>query len=290
MSTGRGFLSYAHEDWAAAERLFRDLESRGFRAWFDRRDFRAEEDVDAQVLNAIRESYFFLILVSPTSVSKDGYVRKEVKLVLNMIRGLGLERSFIIPVRLGDCRIRPDEVAGLGHYIDMFPNWSEGVSRVEALLPINTALPDIEGASPQFVQAGLADPQLLGQKALALKDRYAISVFFDNCFRRLQDLDSELVSRKIESIRDNVKDFVASVELHFVWKCGTKDDATRCHKCGAMGAIIHGTIDIGGYSQSDYNDNYFVWCTNCYWAYHDFEIDYQGTGPLKFDYATNTYA
>src|SRR5437867_12054433 len=99
MPDPRGFLSYAHEDSDAAERLFVDLERLGFTLWFDRRNFRIEEDVDAQVLNAIKESYFFLIMLSPTSVSKDGYIRKEVRLAFDMIAGLGLSHGFIIPVR-----------------------------------------------------------------------------------------------------------------------------------------------------------------------------------------------
>ena len=70
---------------------------------------RSEEDVDAQVLNAIKESYFFLIMLSPVSVSKNGYVRKEVKLAFDMIRGLGLYQSFIIPVRIAECAPRREE-------------------------------------------------------------------------------------------------------------------------------------------------------------------------------------
>lgn len=273
----------------AAERLFVDLQRSGFTLWFDRRNFRSEEDVDTQVLNAIKESYFFLIMLSPISVSKDGYIRKEIRLAFGMIAGLGLSQSFIIPVRIAECEPRPDEIAGLSHYIDLFPNWSDGLRQLTTLLPTNEGTPDIQGASPHEVHTRLSDVVYLSEAAVGLKERSTIAVFLDNCLRRVGGLDPQLLSRKIVNIQRNMDDFVACIELHFVERCGSLDNATRCMACGAKGTIIHGTIDIGGYSLSDYNDNYVAWCTNCYWAWHYFEIDYHGTGPLKFDYASNTY-
>jgi hypothetical protein len=289
MAIPRGFLSYAHEDSEAAERLFVDLEQMGFALWFDRRHFRPEEDVDAQVLNAIKESYFFVIVLSPTSVSKNGYVRKEVRLALEMLSGLGPSHTFIIPVRIAECEPRPDEIAGLSHYIDLFPDWRDGLRQLAALLPTNEEAPNIQGASPHEVQTRLSDVTYLRNAAIGFKHRSAIAVFVDNCLRQVRGLEPQLVSRKIINIQRNTDDFVACIELHYVERCGSGDNASRCGACGANGTIVHGTIDIGGYSQSDYNDNYVAWCTNCYWAWHHFEIDYHGTGPLKFDYATNTY-
>jgi len=293
--TLRGFFSYAHEDRAVAEKLFADLEQRDVRLWFDQRDFPpGPEDgfaayLDSQILNAIRESYFFVILLTPKSVSKEGYIRKEVRQALAMIRELGLERSFIIPVRAAPCTPSPEELDGLGHFVDLFPDWSAGVTQVRALLPANPACPDIATATPLEIQANLATLAYLRTTAAALAERSTLSVFLDNCLRRLRGIAPAVRSRKIEKIERGIDAFTACLQLHFTVGCGSLDPLATCRECSAKGTIIHGTVQIGGYSQSDYNDNYIVWCTACYWASYDFEIDYHGTGPLAFDYDTNSY-
>jgi hypothetical protein len=289
MTSKRGFLSYALEDWEIAERLFCDLERSGFKLWFDRRQFRPGGEVDTQVLNAIKESYFFIVLLTPISVSKDGYIRKEIALVFDMIDKLGMDQSFIVPVRVAECEPRSDEIGGLSHYIDLFPKWSEGINRLAPLLPTNGATPHIDGASPQEIQASLCDTSYILSVARGLRDRSAVAVFLDNCKRRLSAFDERVLSRKVLNVFRQMEDFSACIELHATIGCGAQDKDTRCTACGAQGTIIHGTIDFGGRSPMDYNDNYISLCVNCYWSYYYFEVDYNGTGPLNFDYGTNTY-
>jgi hypothetical protein len=88
---------------------------------------------------------------------------------------------------------------------------------------------------------------------------------------------------------NDITDFAACIELNNIHDCGRRDEKTICTECKAKGSIIHGTMDIGGFSQSDYNDNYISFCEQCFWHYYDFEIDYLGSGPLKFDYGSNIY-
>lgn len=284
----RGFLSYAHEDQETAQRLYDDLVSRGHRLWFDRVHFRFDEGVDNQVLNAIRESTYFVLLLTPISVSKEGYIRKEIRLALDMIREFELARAFIIPVRSSLCQPLESELAGLTQFIDLFPDWVAGINSLSATIPTaeRTALLN---AGPHAIQAALCDPSYLRELATTLEDRSSIAVNLDNSLSKLKQSDAGVISRKISNIRIRAMEFAACLELHFVENCGALDPKTVCHECGATGTVIHGTIDSGGKSPTDYNDNYMAWCTNCFWADYSFEVDYFGRGPLKFNYRTNTY-
>lgn len=284
-----GFLSYALEDRSWADKLHSQLSSLGIDIWYDQRDFRSDQSVDDQVLNAIKESYFIILLLSKKSVSKQGYVRKEVKLALDMVRRLKPVHIFIIPTRIEDCHPKSDEIVGMPSYIDLFVDWMEGINRIDHLIPMEGDLTDLKGVSPLETQARIVDKDNLGGIVRKLQGRHEISIFLENALVRLNTADASVLSRKILNLRNNVKDFAACIELHFLHECGRTDPKTKCNECGAIGSIVHGTIEMGGYSQSDYNDNYIVWCQECFSADYDFEIDYHGTGPLKFDYKKNIY-
>ena len=139
------------------------------------------------------------------------------------------------------------------------------------------------------MQAALCDSNYLQQLAKSLKHRHSIGIAIDNALSILRPTDSSVLSQKIENIRRYLKDFAVCLEMHYSEHAGEIDKKTVCHVCGAKGTIVHGVVDVGGKSPMDYNDNYVVWCTNCYWCDYTFEVDYNGTGPMKFDYKTNSF-
>jgi hypothetical protein len=288
VSQARGFLSYAHEDGETARRLHAELLEKGHRVWFDKVDFRQDESVDDQILNAIRECRYFILLLTPVSVSKDGYIRKEISLALRMIHEAAPTGGFIIPVRTHECRPLESQIDGHTQFIDLFQGWTEGIDAISKSIP-TIDQERLVDQGPQAVQSALCDIQYLESLSRSLESRWSIGVTLENYLRTLRPLDPSVVSRKIQAIRQDIAEFAASMELHYRYKLGELDPATVCHRCGVHGQVVHGTADFGGLTPSDYNDNYLAWCTNCYWSYNDFEIDYLGTGPRKFDYATNTY-
>lgn len=285
-----GFLSYAHEDRLYADRLHSQLSALGLRIWYDVHDFDTNQDVDDQILNAIQESYFVLLLLSPTSVSKDGYVRKEIQHAIEVARKLRPHNSFIIPVRVADCHPIEAELMGLDTFIDLFRDWEKGIHQIDSLIPYENDPLDIEHLSIHQMQSDIADLSYLQRATKHYRSRSALGVFLRNCLQSLASHDEPMLSRKHRQINRNLADFCACMELHFVDGCGDRDEKTNCHECNASGSIIHGTADVGGFTPSDYNDNYIVLCTACFWSYYDFEIDYMGTGPLKFNYDKNIYA
>jgi hypothetical protein len=129
MDSPRLFLSYAREDSAAARKLYEELSVRGLNVWLDREALRPGQNWQVAVRQAIRESRYFLALLSRNSVSKVGYVQKELKDALNILEEHPISSVFIIPARLDDCTPADDQIRNL-HWVDLFDDWEGGVDRI----------------------------------------------------------------------------------------------------------------------------------------------------------------
>jgi hypothetical protein len=125
----RLFLSYAREDSAAARKLYEELSARGLNVWLDREALRPGQNWRVAVRQAIRESRYFLALLSGNSVSKIGYVQKELKDALDILEEHPISSVFIIPARLDDCTPADDRIRNL-HWVDLFDDWKGGVDRI----------------------------------------------------------------------------------------------------------------------------------------------------------------
>ena len=125
----RLFLSYAREDSAAARKLYQELSARGLNVWLDREALRPGQNWRVAVRQAIRESRYFLALLSENSVSKVGYVQKELKDALDILEEHPITSVFIIPARLDDCTPADDRIRDL-HWVDLFADWNHGVEQI----------------------------------------------------------------------------------------------------------------------------------------------------------------
>ena len=167
----RGFLSYAHEDRTLADKLYDSLSKKGITLWYDQKHFRQDQSVDAQVLNAIKESYFLLLLLTHTAVSKQGYIRKEVRLALDMQESFQEGRSFIIPVRAEECQPLAEELYGMSSFVDIFNDWDDGISHIERLIPTEGQVTDLSELSPLETQARICSLSDLSEIAKHLINR-----------------------------------------------------------------------------------------------------------------------
>src|SRR5512140_1179810 len=172
----RGFLSYAHEDRNHANRIYENLNERGISVWYDQKDFMQEQDVDGQILNAIKESYFILLLLSSISVAKDGYIRKEIALALQMSARLRPEKPFLIPIRVEPCLPKEDEIGGMTVFIDLFTDWSRGIDAIERLVPFGNDKTDIENLSLHDIQTNITSLSYLRDISKQLHSRSDIGI------------------------------------------------------------------------------------------------------------------
>lgn len=118
------FLSYAHVDLGYARKIYDDLKRYGLEIWFDKESLLPGQDWEKEIRKAIRESDYFIALLSDKCLSKRGFVHYELKLCFEIVEKYFPSDTgiFIIPVRLDDCK-PSDAYERLGrlHWIDVFP-------------------------------------------------------------------------------------------------------------------------------------------------------------------------
>jgi hypothetical protein len=125
----RIFISYAHQDRAVAERLYRDLKRLRLEPWLDSEDLLPGQNWRSVIAKEIREARFFVALLSSHSISKRGFVQEELKLALQVLNESPPDEVFIIPVRIEDCRPRDPRLQEL-HWVDLMPDYDLGLQGI----------------------------------------------------------------------------------------------------------------------------------------------------------------
>lgn len=125
----RVFISYAREDKEIARQIFRDLRQVGAEPWLDEESLLPGQRWKTATSTAIRESDFFLALLSSNSVSKRGYVQKELREALELLDQVPDDQIYVIPVRLNDCKPTHEKLLEL-NWVDLFPEYESGLRRI----------------------------------------------------------------------------------------------------------------------------------------------------------------
>jgi hypothetical protein len=125
----RVFIAYVEEDLTVAKKLYAAFEQRGFRPWLDRRKLLPGQNWPRAIETAIQASNFFVACFSQRSTCKRGTFHSELRFALNCAAQVPLDEIFFIPVRLDRCVI-PRDISRRIQYVDLFPNWREGVRTV----------------------------------------------------------------------------------------------------------------------------------------------------------------
>lgn len=127
------FISYAHEDAGEANRLYTDLRKKGINAWLDSENLLPGQNWQVEINKTIRDCTYFVALLSNNSVSKKGFVQKELKLALDVLDELPSEGVFIVPVRITTCDPNDERLKTL-HWADLFPNYERGLEKLLRVL------------------------------------------------------------------------------------------------------------------------------------------------------------
>ena len=127
---GKIFLSYAHADQVAVEKLYQQLSTAGFNPWMDCKDILPGENWDASIKNAIHTSDIFIFFLSPNSVDRRGYLQKEIKIALNNWEEKLDNDIYLIPAKLAECKV-PEAVSKF-QWVDLFRK--DGPERLIAAL------------------------------------------------------------------------------------------------------------------------------------------------------------
>jgi hypothetical protein len=129
----RVFIAYVQEDLSLIRKLYRAFEQRGFRPWLDKRKLLPGQNWPRAIETAIQTSDFFVACFSRRATSKRGSFHSELRFALNCAAQVPLDEIFFIPLRLDDCVV-PRRISRQVQYLDLFPEWEAGVSRVIAVI------------------------------------------------------------------------------------------------------------------------------------------------------------
>ncbi|MDD2755356.1 MAG: toll/interleukin-1 receptor domain-containing protein [Methanothrix sp.] len=122
------FIGYAREDYVAARRLYEDLKNAGLDAWLDKESLKGGQRWKDEIEKAIRNSHFFVAVLSKSMIQKRGHVQVEIAEALKVSKECPSFQIFIIPIRLDECD-PSNELSQLA-WVDMFPNWDDGLNKI----------------------------------------------------------------------------------------------------------------------------------------------------------------
>ena len=172
------FISYAREDRSWAERLYMDLRKQEINAWLDIRNIAAGADWEFEIKKTIRNSRYFILLLSNHSINKRGFVQKEMKQAIDVLQEFPKGAIFLIPVRLDKTEPVDDELRAL-NWVDLNPGYSDGLARIVSSLTSLKPAPLIVagGAGSPSVPAKFIDKgrEITLEVPLVLGPRAAIS-------------------------------------------------------------------------------------------------------------------
>jgi hypothetical protein len=113
------FFCHSSNDKAAVRDLYdRFRHVSGIDAWLDEKNLLPGSDWDLEIRKAVRLSHVVLVCLSENSVSKEGYVQKELKHALGLADEKPEGTIFLIPLRLNRCEV-PDRLRRW-HWVDLF--------------------------------------------------------------------------------------------------------------------------------------------------------------------------
>jgi phospholipase C len=114
----QAFLCHVTSDKERVRKLYRDLKRDGVDPWLDEEDLIPGQDWNLEIMRAMAKSDICIICLSKSSLTKTGYVQKEIKYALDLADKRPEGAIFLIPARLEECEM-PLRLAHL-HRVDLF--------------------------------------------------------------------------------------------------------------------------------------------------------------------------
>jgi len=114
------FLCHSSHDKAVVRELYQRLNAEGWiDPWLDEENLYPGQDWDLEIEKAVETADAVIICLSNNSVSKEGYLQRELRFVLRIADYKPEGTVFVIPVRLDDCHI-PRRLE-MWQYVEYFP-------------------------------------------------------------------------------------------------------------------------------------------------------------------------
>ncbi len=99
----KAFLCHASGDKPEVLQLYKRLVAEGIDAWLDKEKLLPGQDWRLEIPRAVRAADVVVICLSKKSVTKEGYIQKEIQFALDIAEEKPEGTIFLIPARLEDC-------------------------------------------------------------------------------------------------------------------------------------------------------------------------------------------
>jgi hypothetical protein len=86
--------------------------------WLDEEDLLPGQDWDHEVMRAIAKSDVVVICLSNNSLTRHGYVQKEIRRALDAAQERPPDAIYLIPARIENCEV-PERLVHI-QYVDLF--------------------------------------------------------------------------------------------------------------------------------------------------------------------------
>jgi serine/threonine protein kinase len=107
----RVFLCHSSSDKPVVRSLYHQLSTEpGIQPWLDEEDILPGQDWDREIQRAVRNSDAVIVCLSRVSVTKAGYLQKEIRFALDVADEKPEGMIFLIPARLEECEV-PDRLS-----------------------------------------------------------------------------------------------------------------------------------------------------------------------------------
>lgn len=114
----RIFMSAAREDVERVLPVYHALKAAGFEPWLDVENLLPGQRWEVAITQAIKESDVVLAFISKHTVSRKGFVNRELRIAMDVRDTMPESTVFVIPARLDD--VEPPEPLRILQWVDLF--------------------------------------------------------------------------------------------------------------------------------------------------------------------------
>ena len=116
----RVFLCHSSHDKVIVNEVYKLLDAQGWiDPWLDTKKLIPGMDWNMEIEKAVESSHIVLVFLTNNSVNKEGYIQRELRLVLDVALNMAEDTIFVIPLRLEDCEL-PRRLRAW-QWLDYFP-------------------------------------------------------------------------------------------------------------------------------------------------------------------------
>lgn len=160
----RVFLCHASSDKPTVRQLYQRLCAEGIDAWLDEEKLLPGQDWQLEIPKAVRASDVVIVCLSHSSVSKSGYVQKEIRFALDVADEQPEGTIYLIPLKLEECNV-PSRLSRW-QWVNFYEEkgWEKLMRALKARgrdLGIDVALKEVPRTSRLEVKAGKAEAEQL---------------------------------------------------------------------------------------------------------------------------------